>query len=146
MLILLDKVPVFAGLSDDARQMLMAAAQERSTAANEVILQEGESSNRMFVIHSGLVRVCKYHGTPEEIELARLGQGEFFGEMCILETLPRAASVVTVEPSLLYSWSSMAFLKLYNTEPKAYAILVLNMARDLSRRLRKLDNIFAARH
>jgi CRP-like cAMP-binding protein len=100
----------------------------------------------MFVIHSGLVRVCKYHGTPDEIELARLGQGEFFGEMCILETLPRAASVVTVEPSLLYSWSSMAFLKLYNTEPKAYAILVLNMARDLSRRLRKLDNIFAARH
>lgn len=146
MLILLDKVPVFAGLSESARQMLVDSAQERNVATSEIIVSEGESSNRMFVLHSGLVRVCKFYGTPDEIELARLGHGEFFGEMCILETLPRAASVQAIEPSLLYSWSSLAFLKLYNTQPKDYAILVLNMARDLSRRLRKLDNIFAARH
>ena len=75
-----------------------------------------------------------------------MGVGDFFGEMCILETLPRAATVLAVTDATLYSLTSMAFYHLYEVMPGQYSILVLNIARDLSRRLRHLDDVFAARH
>jgi CRP-like cAMP-binding protein len=79
------------------------------------------------------------------VKIARLGAGDFFGEMCILETLPRAATVETVTESLLSSLSSINFYQFYQAMPEQYSILLLNIARDLSRRLRKLDDAFAAR-
>jgi CRP-like cAMP-binding protein len=64
--------------------------------------------------------------------------------MCILETLPRAATVRAFEATSLDALSSMAFYELYRAMPEQYSILVLNIARDLSRRLRRLDEIYAA--
>ena len=78
--------------------------------------------------------------------LARLKAGDFFGEMCILETLPRVATVQAVAETRLFSISSLTFLKLYDAMPAQYGLLLLNLARDLSRRLRRLDEAFAARH
>jgi CRP-like cAMP-binding protein len=93
----------------------------------------------------GEVRVVKHLGEACETELARLKERDFFGEMCILETLPRSASVQAVTDVVVYSVSSMDFLKLYQQHPAQYGILLLNLARDLSRRLRHLDEAFAAR-
>lgn len=139
-------VPIFAGLSEEALELLVARAKETTVASGACVVREGERGNRFFIIASGEVRVCKGAGAPAEVELARLGRGEFFGEMCILETLPRSASVLAVADSRLFSLSSLDFLHLYNTLPGQYGILVLNLARDLSRRLRRLDEVFAARH
>jgi len=139
-------VPIFAGLNDGALELLAGRAKESVFNAGALIVGEGETGNRFFVILSGEVRVCKRLGRPGEVELARLAQGEFFGEMCILETLPRSASVLASTEARLASLSSMDFLQLYNRMPDQYGILVLNLARDLSRRLRRLDEAFAARH
>ncbi len=140
------RVPIFAGLSEGALELISSRAKVADHAAGALIVGEGATGNRFFVIDVGLVRVCKRLGQPDEVELARLAQGEFFGEMCILETLPRSASVVAVTDSRLFSLSSMDFLKLYQQMPDQYGILLLNLARDLSRRLRRLDEAFAARH
>jgi len=77
--------------------------------------------------------------------LARLGPHDFFGEMCILETLPRSASVQAITDTTAFALSSLDFLYLYEKLPAEYGILVLNLARDLSRRIRHLDEEFAAR-
>lgn len=143
---LIQGVPIFAGLSPDALEIFTARMKEITAPPGAVILSEGESSRTFYLIGQGAVRVCKHFGQPAEVELARLGSGEFFGEMCILETLPRSATVQTVEPSTFLTLSSMDFLHLYNQMPREYGILVLNLARDLSRRLRRLDEVFAARH
>ncbi len=111
-----------------------------------IVLREGDVGNRFFIIGNGKVRVCKKTGHPDEVELAVIGPNEFFGEMCILETLPRTATVQTLEATTLYSLSSLDFLHLYEAMPEEYGILVLNIARDLSRRLRRLDTRFAALH
>jgi CRP/FNR family transcriptional regulator, cyclic AMP receptor protein len=140
------KVPVLAGLSPEALYFLASKAIEVNVAPGELIVREGDHGNKFFVISDGSVRVVKHFGTSDEVELARLREGEFFGEMCILETLPRTATVQAVEPALLWSLSSMAFYNLYKSMPQEYSILVLNLARDLSRRLRKLDEAFTARH
>ena len=99
----------------------------------------------MYVIRNGAVRVVKNLGTNDEVLLARMGAKDFFGEMCILETLPRAASVQAMEQTELVALPSSAFYQLYKAQPDQYSILVLNIARDLSRRLRKLDEAFAVK-
>lgn len=142
----LRSVPIFAGLEDGALELLMAKAKEMETGAGTCILPEGETSNRLHIIVEGSVRVCKRLGKRDEVELARLGAGEFFGEMCILETLPRSASVVAITNTRLLSLSAFDFLHLHQQQPAQYGILVLNLARDLSRRLRRLDEVFTARH
>ncbi len=69
-----------------------------------------------------------------------------FGEMCILETLPRYATGKAASQATVVSVASRAFYHLYQKMPKQHCILLLNIARDLSRRLRHLDEVFAARH
>ena len=143
---MLQNVPIFAGLDDAALDLLWERAAENRAAAGSVIVREGESGNRFYLIGEGTVRVSKNVGRPNEVELARLGPNNFFGEMCILETLPRCASVSAVGDTLLYSVTSLTFHHLYETQPRQYSILLLNIARDLSRRLRHVDEVFASRH
>jgi CRP/FNR family transcriptional regulator, cyclic AMP receptor protein len=141
---ILGVVPIFAGLADEALSLLLKRAEETSAAINDIILREGEPGSRFYLIKSGAVRVVKKLGAPDEVLLARLTARDFFGEMCILETLPRAASVQAIEPTELINIPSTAFYHLYKDRPDQYSILLLNIARDLSRRLRRLDDAYAA--
>ena len=143
---LLPTVSLLGGLSEPALQLLAREGQRVIENAGTVILKEGEPGHHLFLIESGSVRVCKKFGEPGETELDRLGHGEFFGEMCILETLPRSATVQAATEVVLFRISSMVFYHLHQELPDQFSLLVLNVARDLSRRLRRLDEIFAARH
>ena len=139
-------VTIFAGLDDTAMALLKERASKMIAPAGTVILREGEPGNHLYLIASGSVRVCKRFDRTDELELARLKAGDFFGEMCILETLPRTATVLTGSDAILYALPSVAFYELFKEKPDQYGILILNIARDVSRRLRRLDEIFAARH
>ena len=142
----LHSVPILAGLNEAAVAFLAERAIKSAAPAGEVVLHEGEVGNRFFLIQKGAARVCKNFGQANELELVKLSKGDFFGEMCILETLPRSATVQVTVPSTLYSVTSLVFYDLYESMPKQYGILLLNIARDLSRRLRHLDERFAVRH
>jgi CRP/FNR family transcriptional regulator, cyclic AMP receptor protein len=139
-------IPIFAGISNEGLEILLERVKSMTVQTGEIIVKEGEPGNRLFLIEEGVVAVKKYFGTPEETELARLSRTDFFGEMCILETLPRSATVLAMETCLLHSLSSMDFYHLFRMKPAQYSILILNIARDLSRRLRHVDELFAARH
>lgn len=143
---MLQNVPILAGLDESALNMLWQSAVESKAAPGTVIVREGDVGNRFFLVGEGLVRVCKHLGLPHEVELARFSPGDFFGEMCILETLPRCATVQAVIDTTVYSLTSLNFYHLYQAMPAQYSILVVNIARDLSRRLRHLDEVFAAKH
>jgi CRP-like cAMP-binding protein len=93
------------------------------------------------LIGSGTFQVIKHPGTPQEKLLATLGPGEFFGEMCIIECMPRAATVRVIEAGVLYSLNSGDLLRIFKQWPDQYAILMLNIARDLCRRLRALHEL-----
>jgi CRP/FNR family cyclic AMP-dependent transcriptional regulator len=142
----LKNITIFAGLDDSALSLLMARARPTSAPAKGVIVREGEPGNQLYLIVSGSVRICKRFGQPDQVELARLNRGDFFGEMCILETLPRAATVEAVCATNLYALPSLAFYDLFRANSEQYSILILNIARDVSRRLRRLDELFAAQH
>ena len=142
----LQNVTILAGLDETAIAFLSERVIESPAPAGTVIVREGEVGNRFFFVGEGTVRVCKHFGQPNEVELTRLRKGDFFGEMCILETLPRCATVQAVTETVVFSLTSLVFYHFYEAMPSQYGILLLNIARDLSRRLRHLDEEFAAKH
>lgn len=137
-------IRIFAGLSPAALQLLASQAQPLVIQPLEIVVREGEPGDRLFLIRTGEVRACRGYGTAKEVELARLGPGDCFGEMCILDTLPRSATVQATRQTSLSGLSSVALYELHVRHPREFSVVLLNLARELSRRLRSLDEAFAA--
>jgi len=109
-------------------------SREVSYPAGRVILKEGESSFVFHLILDGTVGILK-----NQKQIAKLGKGDFFGEMGILTGNQRSADVVTIEPTRILamtSWEFKAFLK-------ANPLVSFEMLRALASRLSKADQIVA---
>jgi CRP-like cAMP-binding protein len=140
----LETIPIFAGLNADAVSEIAYAVEEAEFRTGEIIVREGEPGNRMFIIHTGRVEVVKHLGQPRETILATFGSRDFLGEMSIIECVARAASLRAVEDSFLFALKGIDLYHLFRSQPDQYAIVILNIARDLSRRLRAIDEMFTA--
>jgi len=105
-----------------------------------VICNEGERGRAMYVLQSGEVEVRRANSTGEQVPIVRLGAGEFFGEMTLIEIQPRSATVIVTEPAVLYSMTNLHLYQLYREDLSAYILVLQNIARQLSRRLRKADS------
>jgi CRP-like cAMP-binding protein len=116
--------------------------QSRSYGHGELICQEGESSSEMFVIQSGSVRIFKSRplgpgrsSQPPEIELAVLHKGDFFGEMSLLEGLPRDASAQAQGSAEVLVITPGALLVRLRRDPT----FAFELLRRLSSRVRSLN-------
>jgi CRP/FNR family cyclic AMP-dependent transcriptional regulator len=140
----LETIPIFAGLNRVALTEIARSAEEAAFRTGDIIVREGEAGNRMFIIRSGQVEVIKHLAQTHETVLAVLGPGNFLGEMSIIECVTRSASVRALEDTVLFALKSIDLYRLFQRYPDQYAIMILNIARDLSRRLRTVDEKFAA--
>ncbi len=101
----------------------------------EYIVREGEESHNMYVIQSGSVQITKSVG-DDEVILATLGKGDFFGEMSLLESLPRDANAVAFgETHLLVIQPGGLLLRIRRDPTFAFEMLTR-----LSRRIRSLNS------
>jgi CRP/FNR family cyclic AMP-dependent transcriptional regulator len=137
-------VHIFAGLSDDTLHQVALAARPLKVPRGSCVVQEGTSGGCLYLLVKGTVEVVKGAGTKKEVRLAELGVGEFFGEMGLIEPRKRSASIRAAEAVSLYSLERSDLLDVFKKSPREYAILVTNIARDLCRRLRRMDEVFAA--
>lgn len=97
-------VPLFSELTDQELSLLAASGSRQKLRSKNVIFQEGDSGEVLFIILSGKVKVLLTGKNGQEFILLYLGPGNFFGEMAILESAPRSASVITVESSEFFYW------------------------------------------
>ncbi len=100
----------------------------------ELIVREGEEGNCMYVIQAGQVEVLRQSG-EEEVRLAVLGAGDFFGEMAIFEREVRSASVRALGDVRVLTVDKKTFLGRISEDP----VLALRIVETLSQRLRRLD-------
>jgi CRP/FNR family transcriptional regulator, cyclic AMP receptor protein len=140
----LRRIPVLAGLDETGLKIFADHAQEISCPAGMLAVHEGDPGNQMFVIYSGRVEVIKRLGEPNEHLLTMLGPRDHFGEMCIIECVARSASVRALEDTVLFGLKGADLFHLFKYRADQYAILILNLARDLSRRLRALEEKWKA--
>lgn len=87
-------LPVFAPLSDDQIATLVAGAEMQAYTSGETLVREGDRGSSLFVIRSGGVRIDKAIDGGGSTTMARMGPGDFFGEMSLLTGEPRTASIL----------------------------------------------------
>ncbi|HEX9710548.1 MAG TPA: cyclic nucleotide-binding domain-containing protein, partial [Candidatus Thermoplasmatota archaeon] len=92
---LLTKVPLFKGLETEELQRLASATESVSFRPGETIVEIGDTGKSLYVLVEGSVQVL-YPARSSDFELARLGPGDFFGEMALLNDKPRSATVKAV--------------------------------------------------
>src|SRR4051794_20019656 len=93
--------PLFGGLTGDESAALTPFLRRRAYARGAIIFRRGDPGESLFVIASGAVHVTLSSRGGKQLVLARLGPGDFFGELALLDGEPRSANVVAVEPTEL---------------------------------------------
>jgi signal transduction histidine kinase len=93
--------PLFKHLTDEEIRLVAASCAEEEREAGEVIFSEGSAADRFYIVMEGRVEVWKNHDDPKPDLLAVHGPGRFFGEMALIDELPRSATVVAKERTLL---------------------------------------------
>ena len=139
----LRNIGLFGALSDDVLGVLSGMLTVVIPEIGEVIFREGDEGNAMYVVLNGEVEVTKASRNGVDARVAMLGPGDWFGEMSIVDIQPRSATVRAIAPSRLVRISAADLDSLYRHDVRSYAIVVLNLARELSRRLRVADGILA---
>jgi CRP-like cAMP-binding protein len=95
----LPRIPIFSDLGPEAFVALTEALQVTRLVTGETIITEGDVGTSFFVVATGKLVVKKRDEKGDQVVLAHLGEGDFFGEMALLATAPRNATVVAEEPS-----------------------------------------------
>jgi CRP-like cAMP-binding protein len=139
----LRNIGLFGALNDDVLNVLSGMLTSVVPEIGEVIFREGDEASAMYVVLSGEVEVTKASRNGVDARVAMLGPGDWFGEMSIVDIQPRSATVRAIAPSRLVRISAADLDSLYRHDVRSYAIVVLNLARELSRRLRVADGILA---
>ncbi len=99
----LRRAPIFKGLTDDEIRLVAASCAEEERDSGDVIFVEGSTADRFYIVMEGRVEVWKNYYDPRPDLLAVHGSGRFFGEMALIDELPRSATVVAKEKTrLLY--------------------------------------------
>lgn len=131
-------MPVFGGLNDAAIEVILELSKSVETGKGEYFFRQGDDSHSTFVLESGRVAVLKsWKGS--QYTLRRLGAGDCFGEMALIDFGPRSASVIAEADSTAIEFSPGCLLEVAKRDLEQYALVYMNMARELSRRLRLAD-------
>jgi CRP-like cAMP-binding protein len=135
---LVDTVRLFAGFELSEAQAFLAASRLEQHPTGRRLIEEGETSYQMYVMLSGEVSVRRNSGTTET-ELAKLGPGDTFGELALLDFGTRSASIVVTADTRVLVAERASLFRLTTLESKLYRNLAIMMAS----RLRETDTLLS---
>jgi len=127
---MLQNVPLFSTLDRKKLRTMAEGFKERKFNPGEIIEKEGDNGVTFCLIAEGSVEVKKGKKT-----IAKLGRGQYFGEMSLLDNQPRSATIVAIEPTTCLIMTSWNFLSFLQTDSK----LAIGVMKELARRLRETD-------
>lgn len=135
----LQKYSLFGGLLPEEIDRLRPFMEGSSFAPGDAIIREGEPNGRIHFVLEGRVEVTK-----RDRSLLEIGEGETFGEVELLDVQPAVASIKALVPTRVASISNRSLHDIYKSDPRVFAMLIMNLARDLARRLRRMDETLCA--
>ena len=125
-------VPLFKEVSPRSLALIADKVTVIEYPAGRYIVRQGQVGTGCYLIIRGRVRVERSGEA-----LSRLGPGDFFGEISVLDQLPRIAHVITEEPTVCLGLASWDFAKLLEKNPK----ITLSILREVARRLRAVSTL-----
>lgn len=123
-------VTLFEGCAREVIEDVAEVTTEQAFADGEIIVRQGQVGNGLCIVVSGAARVVA--GSQE---IARLGPGDYFGELSVIDQQPRSASVVADGPTVCLALASWDLMTLLRAQPA----LALNLLRGLAGRLRRAE-------
>jgi CRP-like cAMP-binding protein len=132
---ILQHYSLFGGLLKDQIEVIIPLMEQEDFEAGAAIITEGEPNDRIRFILEGHVAVMK-----QGIPLSEFREGDVFGEMEVLEVMASAATIKALAPTRVMSISNRSLRQIYHNDAQIYALMMMNLARDLSRRLRHMDD------
>ena len=131
------QVPLFQALRSEDMKALFNSTRLREIKKGEVLFRKGSEGTALYIVKKGRVKIVLPSKVGDEVILAIFSEGDFFGEMALLDGMPRSADAVALEPSELLVLDRTDFIHfLKNNEQAIQAILY-----SLSMRLRKTDDL-----
>jgi CRP/FNR family transcriptional regulator, cyclic AMP receptor protein len=132
----LPSIAIFGGLEEGTLKRVIGMLGEHHFEPGAEVCKQGEAGRAMFLVRAGEVLVCRDDESGVRRKFVRMGPGEFFGEMTLIDIQKRSATVVVEKPSLLFSLGNRDLYKLYQDDTQGYVMILQNLCRELSRRLR----------
>ena len=130
---ILMKIPVFQDLNPRALKKIKCILHQREYKTNEIIFSQGDVGLGMYIIERGSVEiVCD----PERHILAELQDGDFFGELALLDESPRSASAITKTPCRMLCFFKPELLDLLDRDPKLGSRILFKLAWTIGERLK----------
>ncbi len=133
----LSEMDIFTGFSEEEMKIVESRLLPETYKSGDVIIREGDRGRDLFMLVRGMVSVkVKLQSNRRERRLNSINAGVTFGEVALLDNKPRSANVVVEGDAMIYRLPYDNFLDLQQSEPNVANKLILNMALNLSTRLR----------
>jgi CRP/FNR family transcriptional regulator, cyclic AMP receptor protein len=133
---LLQAMPVFGGLRSDIVLFVLGRAPSVAISKGDVFFRAGDAADCMYVLEAGEA-VAVIEGPEGERVLRTLARGDCFGEMSLMDLAPRSATVRALEDCTALQISAACLFELYQKDVEQFAVIEMNMGREVSRRLRE---------
>ena len=130
-------VSLFTGLDDRQLDSIWRLSVEQKFKKNEMILFEDEPDSRLFIIIKGTVKLTRISEEGRECIFSFLGEGDFFGELSLLDDEIRSTNAVAVKSSTIISFQRSDYVKIFRQFPQ----IILNLLREMTQRLRERDRM-----
>ena len=137
----MQKIPVFSGLTENEIYDLFKLAFVKHYKAGATLFVEGMKGEILYVVLQGKVDICK-KTNKDELVIASMGPGEFFGELSLIDSAPRSATARVVEDSEMVAITRKVFDDMLNADPKITAKLLVEFLKAAATRLRATDKKF----
>jgi CRP/FNR family cyclic AMP-dependent transcriptional regulator len=135
-------VPLFSALDAKEHRVVAGLLHERRYERGEVIFDEGEDSQALYVVISGKVLICR-QGEPETGKMAEIDPGRAFGELAILGGYPRSAQARAAQDCVLQTLARRDFEGLVESHKAIALKMTLQIARQLARQLREQTGVIS---
>jgi len=132
---LLKNLPLFGELDDGEMKEIWGHVHTRTYKKGNIILFEEDPGDSLFIINEGRVKITRLSEEGKEVILSILGEGEFFGEMSLLDGESRSANVIALSDSEVFILKREDFLKIIKSNPQ----IAISLLEELARRIRKSD-------
>ena len=132
---ILKQIPLFSELNDKDLDKIIRLGTRQRYHKDNIILIEEEVGSTMFIILEGRVKISRISDDGREVILSMLSDGDFFGEMSLLDGHPRSANVTATEESELLVIRREEFLQMLKDFPQ----IAINLLKELAQRIRKSD-------
>jgi CRP/FNR family cyclic AMP-dependent transcriptional regulator len=139
----LREVLLFKDLAEAEEAAVWARLEERRLRRGDVLFREGDAGKELFFIRSGTVIVSKHVKGRVEQVLARLGPGDFFGEMSLFDDQPRSATIQAESETVMYGLDRSNLDHLIEQNPRAATAFFTQVVLVLIKRLRDSSELVA---